>query len=217
MEWIKSSPAKSFKPPKVNEQEIVPFTEDEVKKVLKACDSFKGTNRKSLKALRHLMLASGLRIGDAVMISKKTTVKERQGCSLALRTEKTGATVTCPLPNDVAKDVLALNDHENPWVKERENPHWRSGMGISRSGQAIAMPRTARHIGGSPFPSHSNRPACPAIRINSRIPLLKGCLSRECRLEQLHFFLGHRKVAIRKGTRWVTERQTAVDAAVRGS
>jgi site-specific recombinase XerD len=29
MEWIKSSPAKSFKPPKTTEQEIVPFTEDE--------------------------------------------------------------------------------------------------------------------------------------------------------------------------------------------
>jgi hypothetical protein len=94
---------------------------------------------------------------------------------------------------------------------------WRSGMGITRSGQARATPRTARHTGGSRFRSSSSRPAYLAIRINSGIPLLKGCLSLECRLERLQILLGHRKVAITEKhySRW--KRQAVVDAAVRGS
>jgi len=201
MEWIKSSPVKSFKPPKTSEQEVVPFTEDEVKKVLKACDDFEGTNRKSLKALTHLMLASGLRIGDAVMISKKTITKDRQGHSLALRTEKTGATVTCPLQDDVAREVLAIDKGDYPFWTGKSNAedcaaHWRKSFS-----------KLFKQAG---VPGHSHQ---------FRHTFAKRLLIAGVPLGTVAILLGHRKVAITEKhySRWITERQAVVDAAVRGS
>ena len=201
MEWIKSSPVKSFKPPKVTEQEIVPFTEDEVKKVLKACDNFEGTNQKSLKALTHLMLASGLRIGDAVMFSKKSITKDRKGYSLALRTEKTGATVTCPLPNDVAKDVLAIGNGDYPFWTGKSNAedcaaHWRKSFSkLFKQAGVPGHPHQFRHT------------------------FAKRLLIAGVPVGTVAILLGHRKVAITEKhySRWITERQAVVDAAVRGS
>jgi len=35
--WLDQSPAKPLKSPKVGETDVVPFTEDQIEKILKAC------------------------------------------------------------------------------------------------------------------------------------------------------------------------------------
>jgi integrase len=67
MEGLAASPTRSFKPTEVIDAEVVPFAEKQVSDILAACDKF-NSNRARLKALVDLMLASGLRIGDTVMI-----------------------------------------------------------------------------------------------------------------------------------------------------
>lgn len=110
-DWLTVSPAKPLKPPKVGDTDVVPFTEEEVQKVLKACDSYTGGNRVRLKILANFMLASGLRIGDAVTINKNRIEKTPQGYSVVLRTAKTGTPVSCPVPDDLAKSILASDEY----------------------------------------------------------------------------------------------------------
>jgi integrase len=45
--------------------DVVPFSEQEVEKVLKACEAYGGQNRERLIVLTKLMLTTGLAIGDA--------------------------------------------------------------------------------------------------------------------------------------------------------
>ncbi|MGD0272023.1 MAG: hypothetical protein ABSB14_23360 [Candidatus Sulfotelmatobacter sp.] len=45
------SPAKPLKPPKVSDTDVIPFTEEEIKKILAACDEYDGPNRERLIVL----------------------------------------------------------------------------------------------------------------------------------------------------------------------
>jgi site-specific recombinase XerD len=69
-------PAKDIKPPKVDETQVMPFTDDELKKILAVC-------KPKMRALVLLMRYSGLRIRDAVTLQKD---RIRDGV-LTLRTE----------------------------------------------------------------------------------------------------------------------------------
>jgi integrase/recombinase XerD len=84
-EWIRKNPAQPLKPPKIEDSEALPFTEDEIEKILKALDKYDG-NRARLKALILLMLSTGLRIGDAVVIKREKFIKDKAGWKVELRT-----------------------------------------------------------------------------------------------------------------------------------
>ncbi len=125
-DWLTVSPAKPLKPPKVGDTDVVPFTEEEVQKVLKACDSYTGGNRVRLKILANFMLASGLRIGDAVTINKNRIEKTPQGYSVVLRTAKTGTPLPCPFQTFPKKSSL-LNKIAPFYEKKRKRvfcPNW---------------------------------------------------------------------------------------------
>jgi site-specific recombinase XerD len=95
--WLGTNPALSIKPPKVDQPPTLPFTQDEFMKVLEACDLYPNKlNRVRLRALTLLLRHSGLRITDAVTLSKKQI---KDGV-LTLRTQKTGVEVRVPLPQD---------------------------------------------------------------------------------------------------------------------
>ncbi len=104
--WLSENPAQDIDPPKVDDAEVLPFSNEETKKVLKACDTYNGDGAR-LKALSNFMLHSGLRISDASTISRKAFVKEKGSWSVVLRTLKSGTTVCAPLPSAVAETVLA--------------------------------------------------------------------------------------------------------------
>jgi integrase/recombinase XerD len=81
--WIPANVAKNLKAPAAQVPEVVPFTEDEVSKILAACDIYKPAhNGVRLRALVLLLLHSGLRIGDAVTLERSKVV----GGRLTLRT-----------------------------------------------------------------------------------------------------------------------------------
>jgi hypothetical protein len=62
--WIKDNPAKAVKPPKVTQTPTLPFSRDEMMRIVKACDEY-GGNRARMKAFVLTMRYTGLRIGDA--------------------------------------------------------------------------------------------------------------------------------------------------------
>ena len=110
--WIATNPAILIKPPKVEDPPTLPFTQDEIQRVLKACDVYPREGHpnklygKRLKALVLLLHYSGLRITDAVTLSKHRI----EDGILKLRTAKTGAHVRIPLPpsaNDALNDLHA--------------------------------------------------------------------------------------------------------------
>lgn len=103
---VSSNPAEGIKPPKVEDVQVMPCSDDEMKKILKACDehpSGRGENRAvQMRALVLLMRHTGLRIGDACTLER---ARIHHGL-LTLRTEKGGTEVRIPVHPDA---VEALN------------------------------------------------------------------------------------------------------------
>ena len=91
--------------PKFEETDVIPFSEEEIEKILKACDEYPGPNRDRLVVLTKLMLSTGLAIGDASMLSKKQVVKNQSGWYVELRRAKTGTAVSCPIPKRAGEVV----------------------------------------------------------------------------------------------------------------
>jgi integrase/recombinase XerD len=200
MEWLAASPTRSFKPPKVTDAEVVPFSEKQVADILAACDKFNG-NRARLKALVDLMLASGLRIGDAVMIPKDAFLKSgRNEYSVTLRTEKNGVRVTCPMPDTAATQVLAL-DGDNPFWNGVSNAEdcavtWRRALGrLFDLAKVEGHPHQFRHT------------------------FAKRLLMADVPVGTVAKLPGHRRVAVTKQhcSRWIPKRQAAIDVVVRDS
>lgn len=115
--WLERNPAKSVKLSITQSAPTIPFAEDEVKKILATCalvpDNWGRTgtpeqNRVSarLRAFILLLRYSGLRIGDAVQLSKEKVQNGR----VFLRTEKTGIPVWVPVPPEVTKAIEAIDE-----------------------------------------------------------------------------------------------------------
>lgn len=115
--YIKESPAAKLKPPKVNDAPVIPFTEDQVKKILAACDTYDGSGKR-LKALTELMLATGLPIGDACTISRDKIARNNDGFSVELYTAKTGEKVYCPIQDEVGELVISIPGANPFWTGE---------------------------------------------------------------------------------------------------
>jgi integrase/recombinase XerD len=109
--WLEDNPAKALKNPKVAARPTMPFTHDEMIRILHACDKSHEAsspsgkrNARRLRALILLLRYSGMRIGDAVSFS----VERLNGNKLLLYTQKTGVPVYCPLPDFVVKALGGL-------------------------------------------------------------------------------------------------------------
>jgi site-specific recombinase XerD len=103
--WIDENPATRLKPPKITGTPTLPLTEEEMGKILEACDSYPNPdNRARLRALVLLLRHSGLRIGDACTLSKDRI----EGDTLELYTAKTGVKVRCPLPSVAIQALTSI-------------------------------------------------------------------------------------------------------------
>jgi len=103
--WIDANPALKIKSPTTTESPTLPFSDQEVEKILAACDAYPNKNRAfRMRALLLLLQYSGLRIGDAVTLSRDRITDDR----LELYTAKTGTKVYCPLPRSVIDALNAL-------------------------------------------------------------------------------------------------------------
>ena len=68
-DWITKNPAKAVKLARVAPKPTLPFSAEEVQALLDACDQFRG-NGARMRAMILLLRHSGLRIGDAVALTR---------------------------------------------------------------------------------------------------------------------------------------------------
>lgn len=111
--WIDENPASKIKNPRVSHCPTMPFSHDEIIRILRACDEYgqrfqgerrAGENARRARALLLLLRYSGLRITDAVGLARNRITNEK----LFLYTAKTGAPVYCPLPEVVLTALEAV-------------------------------------------------------------------------------------------------------------
>jgi integrase/recombinase XerD len=119
--WLPTNPASGIKPPKVNDAPTLPYSKEEFARVLKACTNYPNKrNALRLRALVLLLRYSGLRITDAVTLSKHQI---KDGV-LTLRTAKTGTDVRIPLHPDAVAPLKAI---------ETDNLYFWSGLLTKKS------------------------------------------------------------------------------------
>jgi len=108
-EWVKKNPASKLKAPKVTQRPTLPFTHEQMVRILAALDPFYDqiapSGKDSARRLRALVLVlrySGMRIGDVVRLTSDKII----GNKLFLYTQKSGVPVYAVLPDFV---VCALD------------------------------------------------------------------------------------------------------------
>lgn len=106
-DWIARNSAKAVKAPQVDVSPTLPFTDEEMARIVAACDRVRGKdNQDRMRAFVLTMRYSGLRISDMVALHPA----QRFGTKLRLYTTKTGVAVFVPLPPFV-NDALDKIEH----------------------------------------------------------------------------------------------------------
>jgi site-specific recombinase XerD len=196
-DWIEKNPANAIKAAKVEDADVLPFSDQEIKKILTACKTFKG-NGERIRALTQLMLVTGLRIGDASTISRDKFVKDGKNWKLELRTAKTGVKVYVPLQKEIVQAIESLPG---------QYPFW-SGESTPENCTSVwqeAYRKLFKHAG---IPGHPHR---------FRHTFAKNLLVNEVPLETVSLLLGHKKLAITEKhyARFVPERQVLIETQIR--
>ena len=196
-DWIEKKPAKSIKAGKVEDADVLPFSDEEVEKILAACETFNG-NGERIRALTGLMLASGLGIGDASTISRDRFVKVGSDWKLMLRTAKTGVNIYIPLQKEVVQAIDALPG---------KHPFW-SGKSTPENFSSVwqeAYRKLFKHAG---IEGHPHR---------FRHTFARNLLVNEVPLETVRLLLGHKRLAVTEKhySRFVPERQALIETQIR--
>jgi integrase/recombinase XerD len=105
-DWIAKNPAKALKIHQPRLVPTLPYTNEEMARLIAACDRYRG-NEDRMRAFVLTIRYSGLRISDMVALHPGQRVDD----SLRLYTTKTGEPVYVPLPPFV---VAALSKIEHP-------------------------------------------------------------------------------------------------------
>jgi integrase/recombinase XerD len=195
--WIATNPAILIKPPKVDDPPTLPYTKDEFKRVLEACDRYPNKkNAKRLKALVLLLRYSGLRITDAVTLSKQ----QIEDGILKLRTAKTGTTVRVPLPQ-TALDALKAIETSQYYFWSGESKKKACVGDYQRAFKKLY--KLAEVTNGH---AHRWRDTFAVELLISGMPL-----------EQVAVLLGHQSVRVTEKhySPWVQARQEQLEAGVR--
>ena len=202
--WIPDNPARKIKSPKVNNRPTMPFTRDEMVRILTACEHYRDAygrtgqeNAKRLRALVLLLRYGGLRIQDAVTLPRDRIVDGK----LFLYTAKTGTPVYCPLPDSVANALEALPAKNQYYFWSGGSTPKSATSSCQRSLQKLF--RLAGVPGGH---AHRFRDTFAVEFLLSGVPL-----------ERVSVLLGHQSVRIteRHYAPWVSSRQEQLEADVR--
>jgi integrase len=200
--WMPVNYAKKLKAPVIKDPPTMPFSRDEVVKLLAGCGQYTDwrgridqPNAKRLRALCLLMRYSGLRIGDAASYPKSRL----NGSRLFLYTAKTGVPVRTKLPDAVVGALNAcppLSDRYWFWTgngsKETLTGNWRRAF--------RRLCELAGIDGGHP---HRFRDTFAIELLLAGVPI-----------ERVSTLLGHSSVKIteRHYAPWVRERQEQLEA-----
>ena len=112
--WVSDNPAKKIRNPKIRDRPTLPFTRDEQVEILKALEPLRHSpirNQRRLRALILMLRYSGLRISDAVTLSRDRINAGR----LFLYTSKAGTPVYCPLPDIVTEGLESVASASEQW------------------------------------------------------------------------------------------------------
>ncbi len=208
-DWIPDNPASKIKNPRVSHCPTMPYSHDEMIKILRACDEygqkFQGERRaqenaRRARALVLLLRYSGLRITDAVGLARNRITNEK----LFLYTAKTGAPVYCPLPEVALAALDAV-----PRTSER----YFFWTGDSKIESAVTNWQNAlRDIflwaGVTKGHAHRFRDTFAVELLLSRVPI-----------ERVSVLLGHASVRITEKhyAPWVRERQAQLEEDIQRS
>jgi integrase/recombinase XerD len=201
--YIADNPASALKAPKVPDNPTLPFTKDEMEKILWACDLFatggryQAKNRTRVKAAVLLMRFSGLAIRDAVTLERSRIIGNR----LFLYRAKTGVPVNVLLPDKVLAALNELDDYT-------ERYFW-NGAGKVESVVGV-WERTFKRLfeiaGIESGHAHRFRDTFAVELLQKNVPI-----------EQVSRLLGHSsiKTTERHYAPWVQSRQDALEEAVK--
>lgn len=202
--WMEENPASDLKAPKVSLRPTMPFTQDEMVRILAAIDLYAGrttpSGRVNVRRLRGLVLLlrySGMRIGDAVGLSSDRITGDR----LFLYTQKTGVPVYTVLPHFVVRELEAA-----PQVTEKYL-FW-SGKGRLESAVRSWQTRLRNLFRFAKMPDgHAHR-----FRDTFAVELLLAGVP----IERVSILLGHQSVKITEKhyNPWVRSRQEQLEADV---
>lgn len=196
--WLKSNPAKLIKLPIAASAPVLPFTAKEIETILAACDRYPNSrNRIRLRALVWLMMTSGLRLGDAVSLSRDKIKAGR----LHLRTAKTGTTINIPLPPETLAALAAI-------PRENDNYFWTGKSKKTTLVKDWDFVLRKLFILSGVADGHSHR-----LRHTFSVNLLQAGVS----IESVAALLGHHSIRVteRHYSAWVQSRQDKLEADVR--
>jgi integrase/recombinase XerD len=203
--WLERNPTTGIKNPKVNPRPTLPYSRDEMFRLLETATqnihTIQAQGRENAQRLRGLILLlrySGLRIGDAVGCQ----VEKLNDGKLCLYTQKTGTYVHCPLPEFVVRELDSI---------PRSHPSYWFWNGTSRIKTAVTswqerlvnLSAKAKVQNG-----HAHR-----FRDTFAVELLLQGIP----LERVSILLGHQSVKVteRHYSPWIRERQEQAEADVR--
>lgn len=186
--WIAENAALDLDSPEIPEKATMPFTDDEMKKILKAAVNPR------VHAFILVMRYSGLRISDTAMLS----VDALAGNRLRLRQTKTGEPVSIILPADVVAELKTVSRSNPKYFFWTGNSRVTSATGFWRAKIADVFTK-AKIVGG-----HTHR-----FRDTFAVDLLQT----EVSLENVSTLLGHKSIRITEKhyNPWVKTRQDALD------
>lgn len=201
--WVLENAARKLKSPKITGRPTMPFTSEEMVAILKALDGYgqEGSrNRRRMRALVLLLRHSGLRIGDAVTLSRERV----NGDKLFLYTSKAGTPVYCPLPPFA---IVALDAA----IGEHERFYFWTGNGKPKSIISDWQEKLKRLFESAKLANgHAHR-----FRDTFATELLLAGVP----LERVSILLGHSSIRIteRHYAPWVRSRQEQLERDVRSS
>jgi integrase/recombinase XerD len=204
--WISQNPAMKLKAPKTSTPPTLPFTDEEMSRILAACGQYSANyggaghaHAHRIRALVLLFVNSGLRIRDAVTLPRD---RIDDNGNLFLYTAKTGVPVKVPLPSTVIEALSMVTGTSNQYFFWTGESKPKSAVGNwQRSLRKLF--RLANIPDGHPH--------------RFRHTFAARLLQAGAGLENVSRLLGHQSTRIteRYYASWIKERQEQLEADVR--
>lgn len=202
-DWIEKNPAKLIKPPKILLIERKPFEPEEIEKIDQAIDQFPNwgiygeMNRERLRAFVAVLKWTGMRIGDAVQLSKDKVVDGH----ITLRTTKNNKRVAIPVHPEIAAALKTMGKIEQFFF-------W-SGCGSVKS-QVSCWERTFKRL--------SKIAKVRVFAHGFRHTLIVNLLSKGIPISEVAMIVGNSpRIIERHYNHHIKSRQDALDKAVMGT